>query len=202
MRVTNSRFLGWKSPTIFLETLEERHATEFFALAYANRDHIRPWMSWLTPNFSLEAALDLIRHSQTCRRLGEGYWLGVRSGRTLIGCAIYSAFSQMERTAEISYWLDTNHQGKGIALRACRTLIEYAFYSRNLEFIHIRCAAENERSRRIPISFGFSETVLQKKADLLNGEWKDIILYTLEKTAWEKRVMTSPSLPEALPIHS
>lgn len=189
-----------KSSIVFLETLDERHSSEFYALAHANRDRIRPWMSWLGADFSLEAAKELIRHSNLCKRLGEGYWLGIRCDNALVGCAIYTALSQMERSAEISYWISTPYEGKKLILRSCRTLIENAFFTRNLETIHIRCAVDNKRSQTIPCALGFTESALQKKADLLDGEWKDIIVYTLDRAGWAQRQKLSPPLPEALPL--
>ncbi len=106
----------------------------------------------------------------------------------------------MERSAEISYWISTPYEGKKLILRSCRTLIENAFFTRNLETIHIRCAVDNKRSQTIPCALGFTESALQKKADLLDGEWKDIIVYTLDRAGWAQRQKLSPPLPEALPL--
>lgn len=200
------RFLKFLLPKedgrgIILELLDEGHVPEFYRLAMLNRHHIRPWMSWLSDDFSYEAALEMIRSSLVNHHLGEGYWMGIRlSDGILAGCAIFSNISQMQRCAEISYWLDEKQQGKRLAQRACRSLIEYAFNVRNLERIDARCVSDNERSRAVVASLGFRETALQKMAEIRNDQWHDIIVYSLERSAWEEQLRDGADLPEALPI--
>lgn len=200
------RFLKFLLPRkddsgVDLELLDEGHALEFHRLAMVNRDHIRPWMSWLNDGFSYEAALELIRTSLASHHLGEGYWMGIRlSDGILAGCAIFSTLSQMQRCAEISCWLDKRQQGRGLAQRACRSLVEHAFNVRNLERIDARCACDNERSRAVVTALGFRETALQKMAEIRDNQWHDIIVYSLERSAWEDGLRAGTDLPEALPI--
>lgn len=200
------RFLKFLPPRkdgggVVLELLDEAHVREFYHLAMVNRDHIRPWMSWLNDDFSYETVIELIRNSRASYHRGEGCWMGIRlSTGILAGCAIFSTLFQMQRCAEISYWLDERQQGKGLAQRACRSLIEHAFNARNLERIDARCHCDNERSRAVVATLGFRETALQKMAERRNERWHDIIVYSLERSAWEERLRAGTELPEALPI--
>ncbi|HSI90037.1 MAG TPA: GNAT family protein, partial [Adhaeribacter sp.] len=90
------------------------------------------------------------------------------------------------KIAAIGYWLGAAFQGKGIITEACRKLIAYGFTELNLNRIEIKCGTGNLKSQAIPERLGFTKEAILRQAELVNGNFQDLYLYSLLKEEWAK----------------
>lgn len=92
---------------------------------------------------------------------------------------------QVNKKAEIGYWIDGEYEGKGIITAACRALITYAFQDLELNRVAICAAAGNHKSRAIPERLGFQEERTAREGIFIKGKFHDLVYYSLLKREWE-----------------
>ena len=90
----------------------------------------------------------------------------------------------MNRSTSIGYWLAEGYQGKGIMIKSCRSLIDYAFGNLGLNRVEIRCAVENSRSRAIPKNLGFTKEGIIRDAEWLYDHYVDHVVYGMLSEEW------------------
>lgn len=67
----------------------------------------------------------------------------------------YNFIDWQNGSTSIGYWLDPDYQGKGVMTAAVQVLIDYAFYTLQLNRVEIRAATHNKKqshSRTAPFS--------------------------------------------------
>jgi ribosomal-protein-serine acetyltransferase len=145
-------------------------------LIVANLEHLRPWEPWARGEQTVD---DL--SAFTRRALGE--WIEGRSlptalrfrGRLVggVGAQLNSWFG----TAEVGYWIDAGHQGRGFVTRAVGVLVQHLFQDRGIARVEIRTAVGNQRSRAVAERLGFEpEGVLRSAQPALQGR-HDVCVY-------------------------
>ncbi|WP_376790193.1 GNAT family N-acetyltransferase [Thermoflexus sp.] len=170
---------------IWLRLLERHHAESLFALTDRNRDHLRPWLSWVDQVREVRDSLAFIEETLGQLARGEGYALGLWLEKNLIGVIGVHPIDQINGSASIGYWLDAGHQGQGIMTRAVATVLDDLFFARGLHRVEIRVAPENHRSRAIPERLGFRMEGILREAARYGGRWGDLIVYALLDREWE-----------------
>lgn len=165
----------------------KRDAELVFDSVIRNREHLRPFMQWLTVDYSLDSARDFISHSRQAIAAKEGLPLGIFRDNDLIGSAGFVNFEWQTRRAEIGYWIDKNEEGKGIVSQACRLLLEYAFGDLRLNRVEIRCSTLNKRSAAVPTRLGFQLEGVLRQSEWRDGQLHDFAVYGLLANEWRGR---------------
>ncbi len=93
---------------------------------------------------------------------------------------------QINRKAEIGYWIAQEYEGKGIMTAACRTIITYAFKELELNRVALCAAVGNHKSRAIPERLGFQEEGIARDGLFVNGKYHDLVYYSLLKHEWKE----------------
>lgn len=160
-----------------LVLLTERHAEEVFALVDRNRVHLRQWMPWVSPDYSLEHARGFLKRSIE-RFAKDGFFqAGIRVERKLAGVIGFHEPNEQNNHISIGYWLSHDMQGRGLMTRACRAMVDFAIKERGMNRVEIRCAPGNERSRAVPKRLGFKEEGVVRQDQLLYGRYEDSVVY-------------------------
>src|SRR5262245_3465340 len=113
------------------------HAEEIYAIADKNREYLRPWMGWVNDTHGPDDIKKWIAkvHEQMAR--DDGFHTGIfHDGRYVGGCGFVYMHGPSRR-CEIGYWIDQDHQGKGLVTLAARALIEYAIVQRGFNRVEI-----------------------------------------------------------------
>ena len=93
------------------------------------------------------------------------------------------SIDNLNKSAEIGYWLSEPFQKSGIVTNAAQVLIDFAFRELNINRIQIKCATENFRSKKIPQRLGFRLEGIERAGELLTGGcFVDIEVYSKLKT--------------------
>jgi ribosomal-protein-serine acetyltransferase len=159
-------------------------AEEIFAVVMANYDHLRPYLHWVVPEYSLDGVCEFIVSSQKAAEEKERQGFGIFERQKLVGSIGFVKFAWDERATEIGYWIARDAEGKGIITRSCRSLIDYSFGHLDLNRIEIRCATENVRSRAVPERLGFTLEGVLRQALRRHTRLYDLAIYGLLKEEW------------------
>lgn len=171
---------------IELRSYEEKDAEKLFANVKANFEHLRPFLHWVTPDYSLESARDFIIQNQTAAAKGEREGLGVFYREELIGSVGFVKFDWNSKGCEIGYFIAENFEGKGIVTKSCKALIDYAFETLQMNRVEIRCATENVRSRAIPERLGFRLEGILRQSLWRHTRLYDVAVYGILAAEWRK----------------
>ncbi len=167
-----------------LRLLEERHAEEMFHLVDRNRDYLRQWLPWVDLVRYIEDELDFIRMSLQQFASGDGLGMGIWHQGSLAG-GIGLRINRANNKGEIGYWLSADQQGKGLATRACRVLVDYAFDELRLNRLEVHVQPQNSRSRAIPERLGFKQEGVMRQAARLYDRYIDLVLYAMLASEWQ-----------------
>lgn len=91
------------------------------------------------------------------------------------------------RWTEIGYWLDHQHEGHGLATRACRALLAMAFDTLKLHRVVIRASSRNARSCAVPRRLGFTEEGVTREGWKLADGYHDGIDFSLLEDEWRQQ---------------
>lgn len=120
--------------------------------------------------------------------LPEPYAIILRPGDSPIGaCGCFWA-SQPNRTMELGYWIAEPFWGKGIAVEACRPLIDVAFRDQRAERLQARVIAGNTASSRVLQKLGFRYEGTLRASLLRRGVFEDVLYYSVLRTEWADQV--------------
>lgn len=175
---------------IVLRFLEEKHAEELFRLVDGNREYLRQWLPWLDSNMSVKDNEEFIRHSRERFSKKEGVTAGIWYKGTLAGVISYVSLDMSNRSGVIGYWIAAGHQGKGLATRACATMIDYGCLDLGLNRIVIRAATDNRRSLAVPLRLGFTREGVERQAEWVNDRFVDLVVFSLLRDEWLDRTRT------------
>lgn len=168
---------------IQLVLAEERHAEEVSALIVRNQRRLARWEPWAEHPATVAALRSFIRSCLDGFAAGTQVQTYIGVGGRLVGsCGI--RISVPARTGEIGYWLDAEHEGRGIATRSARALVTSAFQERGLLRMELRTAVDNVRSRALAERLGFVQEGIQRAAQVFSNRRTDMALYSTLAREW------------------
>ncbi|GGJ89842.1 ribosomal-protein-serine acetyltransferase [Lentibacillus kapialis] len=170
---------------IALKHLEITDAAPLFQLTDDSRETLRQWLSWVdhtkTPNDSRSFIESVLKQFAERR----GLTTGILYQGELAGVAGFNLFDWTNGIGHIGYWLGAEYEGRGIMTRAVSGLIDYAFYSLELNRIEIRAAYANHKSRAIPERLGFVQEGRIRQAEWLYDHFADHAVYGKLAHEWK-----------------
>lgn len=92
--------------------------------------------------------------------------------------------------AEIGYWIRADRRRQGLCKEAVAALVTWAFRAPTdggwgLRRIHIRCAAANVSSSRVPVKLGFVHEATLRRERWIDGiGWDDTLVYGMLRDEW------------------
>lgn len=167
-----------------LRLLEERDAEELFALYERNRERLY----WQRKDSTLEDAKRGIRRDLVENFANNnGFRAGIFVRGRLAGTVRYNDIDPATRSTGLGYWLDAEHEGRGLMSKACRALIKHAFEELKLNRVEIRCHVENERSSALAERLGFKREAVLREAERVGERLVGLAVYGLLASEWADR---------------
>ncbi len=161
---------------ITLRHPEETDAGALSAAVLASLPELTPFMPWASDQYDGAEALAWIRGE---REPDEVRYLIIGDdGEVAGGCGL-NLFNQVNRYANLGYWLRTDRTGRGWATRATVLLARHGITQLGLERVEIMMAVENEPSRRVAERAGATFEGTLRHRFLLHGAYHDAHLYSL-----------------------
>ncbi|MGI8466997.1 MAG: GNAT family N-acetyltransferase [Pyrinomonadaceae bacterium] len=160
-----------------LRPFHEENAEEIFETVKANYEHLRPFLHWVTKDYSLESAKEFIRQTQKNFTENTSQTFGIFYSKKFVGAIGFVNFNWTSRRAEIGYWIAKDSEGKGIITKSCARLIDYAFHELKMNRVEIRCATENTRTCAVPERLNFKLEGILRQSVWRHARFYDMAIY-------------------------
>lgn len=170
---------------IKLELTAAKHARGLYDAVKANRKHLSQFLPWVGNMQSLADFRQYIETCETLYRQGKEVSFVILLNEVAVGRIGLHHVNPDNKNASIGYWLMKEAEGKGIIIRSCRKLITYGFDELHLHRIEIKAAVQNVKSRAIPEKLNFKKEGVLRDAELVNGVYLDLILYSMLRDEWK-----------------
>jgi len=95
------------------------------------------------------------------------------------GCTLSNVRRGVTQCCALGYWIGARFARQGIMFDALRALLPFVFTTLGLHRVEAACLPENEPSRNLLTKLGFRVEGEAKRYLLINGEWKDHVLFAL-----------------------
>jgi ribosomal-protein-serine acetyltransferase len=153
-----------------IRSLDPGDADALFDLVDENRERLRPWMPWEQTT----RASDDIRDAEA-----NGIWVDGELAGT-IGMRI----DTLANSAEIGYWIDGRHEGRGIVTRGCRRFIDEAFGAFGLHRVSVLAATTNLRSLAVAERLGMTREAVLREAERTTDGYHDMVVFSILEHEW------------------
>jgi ribosomal-protein-alanine N-acetyltransferase len=166
---------------------------ELRQLLRANTDHLRPWeptSSLSEDPTSLTAVTNRVTRQRRDWKRGEAYTLLVTLrargepivGRINLGGILRGAF----QNAHVGYWIDREHQGRGLMTEALKGAIGFGFEAARLHRVQIAIMPRNAASLRVAAKVGGRREGLAERYLQIAGEWEDHVIFAITQEEWAR----------------
>lgn len=168
-------------------------AAELYESIDRNRARLREWLPWATHDYGPADAVRFLEEQAAANEKRTSLTTIVRFHGSLCGSIGLHKIDRPNRSSSIGYWIDAEHQGRGIATRACRAILDVGFRDYGLHRIEIRCATANHRSCAVPRRLEFTEEGVLRDGEWLYDHWVDLRVFSKLESEWEKVTGTGTS---------
>ena len=154
-------------------------ADQLAALLVRSRTALAPWDPVRPASYFTEAgqrrglADALALHAEGGSYPGLILLDGQAAGRVNLNNVVRGAFA----SADLGYWVDVEHQGRGVASAAVGAVLAVAFGELGLHRVQAGTLVHNHASRRVLAKNGFSEIGLAPRYISIAGRWQDHVLH-------------------------
>lgn len=169
-----------------LKELRDYHADDLFQLIESNRPRLKEFLAWLDTHTKIEDTQKFVRVCRDINRRGLALSLGIFYQDKLAGHISFNRIDQENKAAFIGYWLAKNFEAQGLVTQSVTALIRYGFQELHLHRMELRCAPENERSRKVALRLGFQYEGRLRDAEWLYDHFVDHEIYSLLAHEWMK----------------
>ena len=170
---------------LLLRSFQPDDAPELFRMVDASRQHLRHWLNWVDPTTKPEHSLQFIQQSLQQLNSQEAIALGIFKKQHIIGGIGMHNWDHKLRKAMLGYWIDKEHEGKGIVQQCMYRFINFLFEKTDLNKLEIHFVPANTRSAVVAEKLGFKTEGILRQSHLRNGMLEDIVVTGLLKGEWK-----------------
>jgi ribosomal-protein-serine acetyltransferase len=159
--------------------LRERWTVEpLNALIVKNLERLRRWEPWAQPEPNEDALWSFTRSQLLEWVEGRSIPCAIRADGSLVGTA-GARIDPYTGTADVGYWVDVDHEGRGVVSRAVSALVDRLFADDGVARVEIRTATQNVRSRAVAERLGFTHEGTLRAAFRVGDVRHDLAVYGL-----------------------
>jgi [ribosomal protein S5]-alanine N-acetyltransferase len=159
----------------------------------ANSEHLRQWSVAPTPGddpSSLASVSRMILRNRREWKRGQAFVLLVSArededriiGRIALGGVLLGAF----QNAYLGYWIDVEHQGRGLMTEAVHATTTFAFRSAGLHRVQAAVMPRNVASQRVLEKVGYRREGLSLRYLCIAGQWEDHQIFAATVEEWRE----------------
>jgi ribosomal-protein-alanine N-acetyltransferase len=157
----------------------------------SNAAHLRPWSVAPAPGEDpaslASVSRAVLQHRREWKR-GQTFVLVMAPrederrviGRIALGGVMRGAF----QNAYLGYWVDQQHQGRGLATEAVHATTTFAFSSGQLHRVQAAVMPRNGASLRVLEKAGYRREGFAERYLYIAGRWEDHVLYAMTAEEW------------------
>ena len=198
----NAARASWEAPPIATRVVTERlvlrpprttDVPELRRSMRANHEHLRPWSVAPVPGEDLSSLASVSRTILRNRRewkRGQSFVLMVTArgnedriiGRVALGGVLLGAF----QSAYLGYWIDAEHQGRGLMTEAVRATTMFAFQAAALHRVQAAVMPRNASSQRVLEKVGYRREGTALRYLCIAGAWEDHVVFAMTAEEWRE----------------
>lgn len=151
-------------------TLRSPEAGDAPAVAEAARTSfadLDPWMPWASVDYGIDDAMFWINNRH------ETGFIIIDAHGTHVGTCGLNGFDEMNKRANLGYWVRSSHAGLGIATAATRMVARHGLTELGLQRLEVIMSVKNEASRRVAERAGAAHEGVLRNRLWLKGEAHD-----------------------------
>jgi ribosomal-protein-alanine N-acetyltransferase len=159
----------------------------------ANSEHLRQWSVAPSPGddpSSLASVSRTILRNRREWKRGQSFVLMIAArededriiGRIALGGILLGAF----QNAYLGYWIDAEHQGRGLMTEAVHATTTFAFRVGGLHRVQAAVMPRNAGSQRVLEKVGYRREGLATGYLCIAGQWEDHILFAVTAEEWRE----------------
>lgn len=137
------------------------------------------WMPWCHPNYAIEETRNWVEEQVKNFEAKTEFEMCIMKDDELIGGCGLNHVDQLNRLANLGYWVRTSETKRGIATRAVEQLIEWARKNTNLVRLEIVVATGNAPSNAVARKVGAVAEGLARKRLRVNDVSLDSNIYSI-----------------------
>lgn len=164
-----------------IRLLLPEHAPVVFETVDRNRERLRRWLPWVDDSRGPADTRAFIE--ETIATQGREFAYGMYVDDAFVG-AIGLHMDPERRSAMIGYWLDEEHEGRGLVTNAARALTEVAFRDLSMHRVWLSADPENTRSCAVAERLGFRREGVHREDQLVHGRFRDSVVYAVLVDEW------------------
>ena len=103
-------------------------------------------------------------------------------GRVALGGVLLGAF----QNAYLGYWIDADHQSRGLMTEAVGAATTFAFDTAGLHRIQAAVMPRNAASQRVLEKVGYRREGVALKYLCIAGRWEDHVLFAMTADEWQR----------------
>jgi ribosomal-protein-alanine N-acetyltransferase len=182
-------------PRVDLRPLKAGDWAAWRAVRVGSRDWLEPWEPLGEPG-TPDPIADPEAFKARCgawerqRHFDAAYGFGIflEQGGDFVGeVSLGSVQRGPFQSANVGYWIDEQHAGKGYMPEAVAVILRYAFEQLGLHRVEAAIVPRNARSRRVTEKLGMREEGTSLRFLQIRGVWEDHVRYAITGEEWAVR---------------
>lgn len=175
-----------------LRPLEPWQAEEFLAHMDRGRDFIGRYVGLPDATADLDAARRWLRSYADKAAADTGRLYGIWCEGRLVGGVLFRLFDAEAGTCEAGCWLEPAFAGRGLATRAARVLLDWAFRERGMHRVEWLVSTENTPSINIAKRLGMTREGVLRENYLYRGVRQDTEVWAVLAPEWRAAEEPAP----------
>jgi ribosomal-protein-alanine N-acetyltransferase len=184
------------TPRLVLRPPRTNDVGEIRRLLRHNHEHLKPWNPAPPPGDDptsiTEVSKTVLRQRREWKRGSSFVFmvaLGDEPARFIGKIALNGVMRGAMYGAYLGYWMDVEHQGKGMVTEAIAAVLDFAFGPAGLHRVQAAIMPRNTRSLRVVEKLGFRREGYAERYLQIAGQWEDHILFakTREEHAFDEK---------------
>ncbi|MDX2362453.1 MAG: GNAT family N-acetyltransferase [Crocinitomicaceae bacterium] len=169
------------SPEVSLAALSLPFRQIRYSTIQRNLAALSEHFTWCSLSFNPQHNLRRIIQCQTQQQKRKGYFFVIldRDG-SFVGEIGVDAIFPYQQFANVYYWVDAKHQGKGLASEAFKLLQQWVQSNLFLKTLQIRMDVSNVASQRVVLKAGAKLIDVTRNYQHKNGRISDVHTFSLE----------------------
>ena len=178
VRNSNPFDVHLRTTRLLLRRVKESDDKDMFE--YTSNHEVTRFLSW-NPHADIAQAKEYIAHLILEYDMSDRYAWAIEKcdSRKFIGIVRIFDVSYANKRGELSYILNPDFQGKGLAIEAIKAVIEFCFTKIGLNRIQAKCTSDNVQSERVIQRLGMIYEGMLKEFWINKGSPSDAKLFAL-----------------------
>jgi RimJ/RimL family protein N-acetyltransferase len=169
-----------------LRPLEPWQAEEFLAHMDRGRDYIGEHVPLPSVVTDLQSARTFLQVYADKQAADSGRLYGIWLDGKLVGGMMFRLFDAAAGNCEAGCWLEPSVVGRGLVMRACRVLIDWAVDERGIHRVNWLVSSANTASIKVAERLGMTRDGVLREEYLYRGVRQDTEVWSVLAPEWRQ----------------